>query len=267
MSGTTVASRNASSGTEGIEDRWIAYRATGSSHDRDRLVLHYLGLTTYVASRVGFDLPSSVDYADLIQAGVVGLMDAVARFDPDRGLKFETFAVHRIRGAMLDELRSLDWVPRSVRRKARDLDSAYDECYRRLNHVPSALELCESLEISVDELHRMRSHVGRSRIASLDASLAMAAGAEGLSLAETLCDPDSERPGDALETQLLHGALAASLAALGDRERAVLVHSYVDGLTLAQIGQILGVTESRVCQLRSVALKKVREDLAVRLAH
>jgi RNA polymerase sigma factor for flagellar operon FliA len=252
---------------DGLEDLWSSYLATGGAEARDRLVLHYAGLVTYVASRVGADLPSSVDYSDLIQSGVFGLMDAVARFEPERGLKFETYAVTRIRGAMIDELRALDWVPRSVRRKARDLAAASERCQERFNRAPTAPELCEELEITPTELHRMRTQVGRTRMAALDEMLSTAIGGEGVSLADTLVDPLAEQPGDALDEADLHDALRGALADLPERCRAVLVHSYVDGLTLAQIGEILGVTESRVCQLRSKALKEARASLVARLAH
>ena len=121
---------------ETVDELWSTYHATGSAEARDRVVLHYVGLVTYVASRVGADLPSSVDYSDLIQSGIFGLMDAVDRFEPERGLKFETYAVTRIRGAVIDELRALDWVPRSVRKKARDLEAAIEGCQERLNRTP-----------------------------------------------------------------------------------------------------------------------------------
>ena len=251
---------------ERVDDLWSDYRSTGAVADRDRLVLHYAGLVTYVASRVGADLPSTVDYSDLIQSGMFGLFDAVTKFEPERGLKFETYAVTRIRGAIIDELRALDWVPRSVRKKARDLDAATAECTERLNRVPTVQELCDALDVTEAELHGMRAQVGRTRIAALDEMLSTEVGGERASLAETLADPFAEQPGDAIEAQELHEALQAALANLSERYRTVLVHSYIDGLTLAQIGGILGVTESRVCQLRSAALQAIRSDLAARLA-
>ena len=249
-----------------VEDLWSAYHETQSAETRDRLILHYAGLVTYVASRVGADLPSSVDYSDLIQSGIFGLMEAVTRFEPERGLKFETYAVTRIRGAVIDELRALDWVPRSVRKKARDLEAAIEGCQERLNRTPTTHELSEALDVTLTELHRMRAQVGRTRMAALDEMLSTESGAEHSSLAETLADPLAEQPGDALEREGLIDALRSALADLPDRARAVLVHSYIDGLTLAQIGEILGVTESRVCQLRSKALQAARVALVARMA-
>jgi RNA polymerase sigma factor FliA len=266
MTATASATRaQASRRSECVEDLWSAYQATQSAEARQAIVLHYAGLVTYVATRVGADLPSTVDYSDLIQSGVFGLMNAVDRFEPERGLKFETYAVTRIRGAMIDELRALDWVPRSVRKKARDLASATERCQQRLNRGPTNQELCEELAISATELNHARAQVGRTRMAALDELLSNPVGGEGVSLADTLVDPFDERPGDALDESELHHALRAALAELPERSRAVLVHSYFDGLTLAQIGEILGVTESRVCQLRSHALAQARFTLQARL--
>jgi RNA polymerase sigma factor for flagellar operon FliA len=253
-------------GPETAADLWSSYLANHSAEARDALVLHYAGLVTYVASRVGADLPSSVDYSDLIQSGIFGLMDAVDRFEPERGLKFETYAVTRIRGAMIDELRALDWVPRSVRKKARDLTAATETCQERLNRMPTMHELCEELEVTADELHRIRGQVGRTRMAALDELLSVSIGGEDVSLAEALSDPLDEQPGDALDEAELHDALRGAIAELPERYQAVLIHSYFDGFTLAQIGEILGVTESRVCQLRSKALAQVRANLLTLLA-
>ncbi len=265
MSRIAVARQNVESErAQSADDLWAAYGATGSVEARDRLVLHYAGLVTYIAGRVGANLPSSVDYSDLIQSGVLGLMDAVARFDPERGPKFETFAVTRIRGAMIDEMRTLDWVPRSVRRKARELEAATEECHRLFNRAPSSQDLSVALEVSIDEVHRIRAQVGGTRVASLDEMLSSHVG-ENVSLAETISDPFAQLPGDSIDEELVQDALRASLAALTERDRSVLVYSFIDGLTLAQIGGILGVTESRVCQMRSAALKKVRAELKGRL--
>ena len=188
------------------------------------------------------------------------------RFEPERGLKFETYAIPRIRGAMIDELRALDWVSRSVRRKARELAAATDRCQDRLGRRPTSLELCEELEIDATDLHRIRAQVDRTRVAALDELLAIPDRGEGVTLADTLVDPFVQQPGDAFDEAELHEALRTAIAGLPERSRTVLVHSYFDGLTLGQIGEILGVTESRVCQLRSKALAQLRSSLLTRLA-
>ena len=183
-----------------VEDLWFAFRATGSREDRDRLVLHYTGLVTYVAARVGAPMPSSVDYSDLIQSGVIGLMDAVARFEPERGLKFETYAVTRIRGAILDGLREQDWVPRSVRKKARDLDAATESCRTRLGRTPTAAELAEELNVTADDSRRhprpRQPHAGQR---AREHHVPRARRGETCPIADTFADPLAEQPGDALE--------------------------------------------------------------------
>ena len=249
-----------------IEDLWAAYQTTGDNESRDRLVLHYTGLVTYVASRVGASMPGSVDYSDLIQSGVIGLMDAVARFEPERGLRFETYAVTRIRGAIIDELRTLDWVPRSVRKKARDLDSAAEELQARFGRNPTSADLAEALDVTPNELGSTRAQVCRMRVVALDELLSTGLSGENVSLAETLADPFAQAPGDELEQRDVTAALHAALAAMPERERAVLVQSYIEGLTLSQIGTRLGVTESRVSQIRTKALREARSQLLARLA-
>jgi RNA polymerase sigma factor for flagellar operon FliA len=252
--------------TQLIHELWSRYKAARCSEARNELVRHYAGLVTYVATRVGADLPSSVDYSDLIQSGVFGLMEAMERFEPERGLKFETYAVARIRGAMIDEMRALDWVPQSVRKKARDVTAATERCHVVLNRRPTTKELCEELDVNPAELHHIRAQIGRTHMSALDELLSIQVGGESVSLADTLVDPDEESPGDALEEAELHDALRGALADLTERSRAVLIHSYFDGLTLGQIGQILGVSESRVFQLRSRAIAQVRSNLTTRLA-
>lgn len=249
-----------------VEDLWQAYRLTGGREDRDRLVLHYLGLVTYVASRTRIPATGSMDHADLIQSGVIGLMDAVDRFDPERGLKFETYAVTRIRGAILDAVRAQDWVPRSVRRQARELDAAAESCRSRLGRTPSDAELADELGASLEQLDIARASTRHARVGELDAMTWTEMGGEGQPLAETLADPFAEIPGAALEEQADRDALQEALRGLSERSRAVLTHSFVDGLTLAQIGRILGVTESRVCQLRTKALRELADVLKPQLA-
>lgn len=244
-----------------VDDLWSEYQSTGSAVARDHLVLHYTGLVTHVASRVGASMPSNVDYSDLIQAGVIGLIDAIERFEPERGLKFETFAVTRIRGSIIDDLRALDWVPRSVRRKARDLHAAAEGFQTREGRMPDSAELAAELQVTVTDVASARSVMVRMHVGELDELLSTSGGGDTLSLADTLADPWAELPGDTLLEQGTREALSMALEQLCERDRAVLVHSYFDGLTLAQIGNLLGVTESRVSQIRTRALRHLREQL------
>lgn len=236
-------------------DRWQRRRAVAS---RDHLIVHYSPLVKFVAGRVGAGLPSSVDGGDLVSYGVFGLMDALDRFDPTHGVRFETFAAPRIRGAVYDGLRQLDWVPRSVRSKARRIESAIASFEHDEGRSPADGELAERLGISLDELAEWLSAVASTTVGPLDR--AVAAGAEPQSV-----DRDGERtPSAEMEESELRDAVRAGIGELADRERFVLGLYYDEGLTLAEIGEVLGVTESRVSQIHTRAVLALRARLRTR---
>jgi RNA polymerase sigma factor for flagellar operon FliA len=231
---------------------WTAYRSTGGRALRDQLVLHYTPLVKQVAARVAVGLPSSVDRADLVSAGIVGLLEAIERFDANRGAPFESYAMARIRGAIVDELRAADWVPRSVRAKARAIEAAYQEVEARLHRVPTDEELAAAAGLTVEQLHIALSEISATGLVALD---------EATALGDVLADR-AEGPAGVLEQVETREVLAAAVNRLPQRERAVLVHHYVEGLTLAQIGDGLGVTESRISQIHAKALIHLRARLA-----
>lgn len=234
-------------------ERWFESRDMVA---RDRLIEHYSPLVKFVAGRIGAGLPSSVDPGDLVSAGVFGLIDAVERFDPDRGVKFETFAVPRIRGAVFDGLRSLDWVPRSVRSRAREVEAAYSELEARLGRAPTDEELAGHLRISSAEFQKWLSSIASTTVGPLDRALA--AGAEPRSLAgET-----PESPGALVEESDLRRLVRQEVMKLPEREKLVMSFYYDEGLTLAEIGSVLGVTESRVSQIHTKAVLHLRSRLA-----
>jgi len=236
-------------------DRWQRRRAPAS---RDHLIVHYSPLVKFVAGRVGAGLPSSVDGGDLVSYGVFGLIDALERFDPTHGVRFETFAAPRIRGAVYDGLRQLDWVPRSVRSKARRIESAIAGFEHDEGRAPADAELAERLGIDVDELAAWLSTVAATTVGPLDR--AVAAGAEPVSV-----DRDGERtPSAGVEEDELRAAVRAGIGDLSDRERFVLALYYDEGLTLAEIGDVLGVTESRVSQIHTRAVLALRARLRLR---
>ena len=247
-----------------LDDLWSAYKTNSDNEARDRLVLHYTGLVTYVASRVGASMPSTVDYSDLIQSGVIGLMDAVARFEPERGLKFETYAVTRIRGAIIDELRALDWVPRSVRKKARDLDAAAEELSGAFRSHADVGRPGRGPRRHPERARQTRAQMSRMRVVALDELLSTGLSGENVSLAETLADPFAQHRATRWRSGRAR-LCRRPWQRWRERDRAVLVQSYIDGLTLAQIGQRLGVTESRVSQIRTKALREARGQLLARL--
>jgi RNA polymerase sigma factor for flagellar operon FliA len=243
----------------GIVALWRGFDAHRAQQLRDRLVLHYAPLVKYVAGRVGTGLPAHVEVADLIQSGIFGLVDAIEKFEPERGLKFETYAMQRIRGAILDDLRAQDWVPRSVRGRARDVERALERLGARLRRTPSDAELAEELELSLDELREVYAQLQLTSVVALD-ELA-AAGRGTTPLADILEDEAAQDPVALLVDQDNRRQLAEAIAHLTERDRIVVTLYYFENLTLAEIGRVLGVTESRVCQLHTRAVLRLRAKL------
>jgi RNA polymerase sigma factor for flagellar operon FliA len=247
----------------GIVALWTEYGAKREQRLRDRLVLHYAPLVKYVAGRIGTGLPAHVDVADLIQSGIFGLVDAIERFEPERGLKFETYAMQRIRGAILDELRSQDWVPRSVRGRAREVERALEHLGAKLQRTPTDQELATELGMTVAELSELYARLQLTSVVALDEVIA--AGRGPTSLAETLPDDGAHDPVAALVDLDNRRQLADAIAHLTERDRVVVTLYYFENLTLAEIGNVLGVTESRVCQLHTRAVLRLRGKLLERL--
>lgn len=238
---------------------WSVYKTTHDRSARDRLIVHYSPLVKYVAGRVAIGLPQNVEQSDLVSYGVFGLIDAIEKFDITRNIKFETYAIARIKGAIIDELRSIDWVPRSVRAKARSVERAYNKLETRFGRTPTDAELAEELRITEAELQVIFHQVSFVGVAALDDIVAVGIGERGE--AQTLGDsiPDrSQGPVAAFETEETKQLLAKAINRLQDREKMVLTLYYYEGLTLAEIGEILGVTESRVCQIHTKAVLQLR---------
>jgi RNA polymerase sigma factor for flagellar operon FliA len=241
---------------------WREYKESPSERLRERLILHYSPLVKYVAGRVGVGLPPNIEQADLVSYGIFGLIDAIDKFDLDRAIKFETYAISRIRGAIIDELRSIDWIPRSVRSKARDVEKAYAALEAKLRRSPTEPEVAAELGISLKELRAIFSQVSYVNVVALDEL--MGAGQERgdkLSLVDTLEDPRAEDPVAAFETEETKYLLAKAINLLPEREKIVVTLYYYEGLTLAEIGQVLGVTESRICQMHTKAVMQLRGKL------
>jgi RNA polymerase sigma factor for flagellar operon FliA len=240
---------------------WHQWKSVASPEARERLILHYAPLVKYVASRVATGLPASVEQADLVSYGMFGLIDALGKFEPGRGNKFETYAIPRIKGAIIDELRAMDWVPRSVRFKARELEKAHTDLESMLKRQPSEKEMSERLGISVRELHEVVSQISFVSVLALDEMVSVGADrGEQVSLLDTLADKNLD-PTSGVEGQETRGMLAAAINSLSEREKIVVTLYYFEGLTLAEIGEILGVTESRVCQIHTKAVGGLRGQL------
>ncbi len=223
--------------------------------------MHYTPLVRQVASRVSAGMPNTVEHSDLVSYGVFGLIDAIEKFEPSRAIKFETYAVARIKGAMIDELRAIDWVPRSVRTKARAVETAFARLEASLGRSPTDAELAREMKISEDELHDVFTQVSVSSIVPLDEPLGASSGrGDSASLGDTIADSDAG-PVEVVEVEDSKQVLARAINLMGDRDKLVLTLYYYEGLTLAEIGHVLGVTESRVCQIHTKAVVQLRTKL------
>jgi RNA polymerase sigma factor for flagellar operon FliA len=241
---------------------WAEYRRTQSRELRDKLIIMYSPLVKYVAGRLGSGLPAHVDEGDLVSYGLLGLIGAIERFDPDRDIKFETFAISRIRGAIIDELRALDWVPRSVRSRAREIERAISGLEAKLGRAPTDEEIAGKVGITTEELEESLSDISRSSIAALDELWSTSGEGDQVSLLDTLEDPESIRPADALDETELREILGDAIARLPEREKLVITLYYYEELTLREIGEVLGVTESRISQLHTKAIQRLKSRLA-----
>jgi RNA polymerase sigma factor for flagellar operon FliA len=248
-------------GADAVLEAWDDYKGTGSGKARDAPILHYAPLVKYVAGRVAIGLPANIEQADLISYGIFGLIDAIEKFDQERGIKFETYAISRIRGAIIDELRAIDWVPRSVRFKAREIEKAYSNLENKLKHPPSDAEIAEELGISIDELHNIYTQLSTVSLVALDELMTEGDRGDRLSLVETLEDTKTVGPVDMVEAEEMKGILTQAINRLPEREKIVVTLYYYEGLTLNEIGQVLGVTESRVCQMHTKAVLALRSKI------
>jgi RNA polymerase sigma factor FliA len=243
-----------------LDEVWEGFRS-GSGSARERLILHYAPLVKYVAGRLGAGLPQTVEQADLVSNGMFGLMDALDKFDPARNVKFETYAIPRIRGAILDELRAMDWVPRSIRFKARELDKANNELETELKRPPTDDEVAGRMGISVSELQETITQISFVSVMALDEVIGGDERGEPRSLLDTLADAAGGDPTAELEGQEMRSILATAINSLTEREKIVVTLYYFEGLTLSEIGEILGVTESRVCQIHTKAVGGLRKSM------
>jgi RNA polymerase sigma factor for flagellar operon FliA len=246
-----------------LKDLWRRYKGSGDERARERLVVAYSPLVKYVSGRMASGLPAHVDEADLISYGLGGLINAIERFDLEREIKFETYAITRIKGAIIDELRSLDWVPRSVRQRARQIEKANSKLEHRLQRAPTDEEMAVELEMTVQEFQDALLQISNSTIAALDELWTVGdSSGDQVSLLDTLQDPDAPDPAAALDQTDLKDRMADAIARLPEREKLVIALYYYENLTLREIGEVLGVTESRISQLHTKAVLRLRGRLS-----
>jgi RNA polymerase sigma factor for flagellar operon FliA len=247
---------------QAIADLWRRFRQDADVDARNGLILHYASLVKFVAGRIGTRLPASVESQDLVSYGTFGLIDAIDKFDAARGFQFDTYAVNRIRGAILDALRKLDWVPRRVRAAANEIQRGLAELEHRLQRSPSDEELAAHLDMTTAELRSALDDVVGGGIVALDD---VADPGRGPRLADLLADPTATDPGDAAEDAELRRIVLDAVKALPERERTVVALYYFESMTLGEIGGVLGVTESRVSQIHAKTVLGLRNRLILAL--
>jgi RNA polymerase sigma factor FliA len=215
-----------------------------------------------VAGRMSSGLPAHVEESDLISYGLIGLINAIERFEIEREIKFETYAITRIKGAIIDELRALDWVPRSVRARAREIERAHAKLEHRMHRTPTDDEMARELGISTEEFQEALVKISNSTVVALDELWSVSdASGDQVSLLDTLQDPDAPDPQQLLDVSELKDRLAEAISALPEREKLVIALYYYENLTLREIGEVLGVTESRISQLHTKAVLRLKSRL------
>jgi len=245
-----------------LKDVWTEYRETGQAAIRDRIITDCIPLVKYVVGKVAAGAPPHCDREELIQSGIFGLIDAVNRYDPSKNVKFETYAILRIRGAVIDELRSRDWVPRGKRRTAREVEALVSELGSPDGSAPTVDELAAAMDVSPDEMLDILDEASVVSFVSLDEAQGSGPGEadDGPRLSKLVRDRAAVDPSDRLEDEERVRALAQAIVELPEQERIVVTLYYYEDLRLKDIGELFGVSESRVSQIhgRALAMLKTR---------
>lgn len=244
-----------------LEELWRRYKKANDSQAREKLIEQYIPLVKYVAGRLAMNLPSSVDVGDLESFGFFGLLDALEKYDAERNIKFETYATTRIRGAIIDGLRSLDWVPRSTRAKARLVESQIYELTNDLGRTPTNEEIATALGLTLDDYFALLSELKGANLFSLDDAAAGEQGGEDLKVLDLVVDQALLPDQRVIEKESV-AELAAAIEQLSEREQLVLALYYHEDLTLKEIGHVLQVSESRVSQIHTKAIMTLRSKLS-----
>ncbi|MDR2481617.1 MAG: RNA polymerase sigma factor WhiG [Spirochaetaceae bacterium] len=243
------------------EELWKQYRETKDSKIRERFIKQYAPLVKYVAGKVAVGMPHNVEFDDLVSCGTFGLLDAIEKFDPEKFVQFKTYAVTRIRGAIFDELRATDWVPRSVRQKTREVEEAIGALEAQYGRPAKDSEIAEYLKIDEAEYNKIMRQITASSILSLNDVWFSGDENDKVSIGETIESPKSLEPEMMVERDEIQRVIVNIINQLPDKEKKIIVLYHYEDLTLKEIGQVLDITESRVSQLHSKAMLRIRAKL------
>ncbi len=242
---------------------WVQYKEKNEIEARDDLIIHYAHLVKYVANRLAINLSSVVEVDELISYGIEGLIDAIEKYDHKRNIKFETYAITRIRGSMIDGLRSMDWVPVSVRQKSKELEKTYTKLESKLGRAATDIEVAEELGITLNEFAHLLKEVAANTIISLDDFIPGDDGDDKKKrIVDLLEDQNASDALELLELSEVKALLANTISRLPEKEKTVVYLYYYEGLTLKEIGMVLGLSESRISQLHTKAILRLRGSLS-----
>ena len=243
------------------DDLWEEFKKTKSPSIREKFIRQYMPLVKYVAGKVAVGMPSNVEFDDLVGYGQFGLLDAINKYDTSKNVKFKTYAVTRIRGAIFDELRQIDWVPRSVRQKSRDIEDAIATLESRLGRTASNAEIAESLNMTEEDYNRTVMKVSGTSILSLNDVWYAGDDNDNMSIGNNIEAPSSLNPDIMAEREAVKKVIAEAINELPEKEKMVIVLYYHEDLTFKEIGEVLEVSESRISQLHTKANLRLRAKL------
>jgi RNA polymerase sigma factor for flagellar operon FliA len=243
------------------KELWQEYRKTKNPEIREYFVIKYSPLVKYVAGKVAIGMPQQVEFEDLVSYGSFGLLDAIEKYDPERDIKFKTYAMTRIRGSIFDELRNIDWVPRTLRQKAKQLEEAIITLENKLGHSVDDEEIAKEMGISNQELQELFSKISGASVISLNDVWYTGDDNDQVSFIDTIESPESLNPENIIEKEEIRSVIVEAIKQLPDKEKKVIVLYYYEDLTLKEIGEVLEVTESRVSQLHTKAILRLRGKL------
>ena len=243
------------------DELWNEYKETRSPDLRDKIIRQYMPLVKYVAGKVSVGMPASVEFDDLVGFGQFGLLDAIEKYDPDKNVKFKTYAVTRIRGAIFDELRQLDWVPRSVRQKSREIEDTIGDLEAKLGRTASDAEIAGKLGVSEEEYQQTVMKLSGTSVLSLNDVWYSGNDNDHMSIGDSIESPSSLNPDVIVEREEIRKIIIQAINELPEKEKMVIVLYYHEDLTFKEIGQVLEVSESRISQLHTKANLRLRAKL------